>query len=755
MSTLTPQLLLSRLPAVHRVRDAEQGGPLAALLTVAAEQGAIVEDDIARLLDNLFIETCDEWVVPYLGDLLGVRGLHAVPPGALPVFSQRARVANTLSYRRRKGTASMLEQLARDTTGWHTRAVEFFQLLGWNQNLNHLRPSARSTPDLRHADALELVGTAFDSAMHTVDVRRIEPDRGRHNIPSVGLFLWRLQSYFVPDALARPLPNSDRYFTLDPAGREIPLSNRPRTETDAFHLAAERDVPGRLRRRPLHDELQARRAALVAGETPAADWFDALPVVRVFQRPATPPPAPATIADVPFVEIPPEQIAIIHARRLLDTTHPDYASEPADHALPANTVVGLDPVRGLLRWAGPNPVPELRVGYAYGFPGDLGGGPYDRRESVEAFLRLQDPAPRPVTFQVGISREKKKVSSETIHDSLADAVFDWHAHAAATPGAVGVIAIMDSHRYKAGLTVRVPAGTRLLIVAADWPVFEVAGVPTRTPGQLTPAELRPCIRGGLIVAGLPPAADELPGEIAFDGLLLDSTISVSAAATAGHLGRLRLAHSTLIPSAGGLAVPGANARLEIELVRAIAGRVVVAPDPALPTTAALRLEDSIVDDPAAPAALDAPASPVDVQNTTILGATRALTLHAGNSIFNAPVTTERSQEGCVRFCYVPPGSVTGRRYRCQPDLALAASDTDNDTAVAARLRPAFVAETCGDPAYTQLAPGCPPEIATGAEDGSEMGAWRYLQQPQRAANLRSSLDEYLRFGLEAGLIFAT
>ena len=750
MSTLTPQLLLSRLPAVHRVRDAEQGGPLAALLAVAAEQGAIVEDDIARLLDNLFIETCDEWVVPYLGDLLGVRGLHAVPPGALPVFSQRARVANTLSYRRRKGAASMLEQLARDTTGWHAHAVEFFQLLGWNQNFNHLRPSARSTPDLRRSDALELIGTAFDSAVRTVDVRRIEPDRGRHNIPSVGLFLWRLQSYFVADALARPVTGSDGYFTADPTGREIPLFNPPRTETDAFHLAAERDVPDRLRRRPLHDELQARRAALAAGETPVADWFDKTPVVfSVAQRPV------GSLPPVAFVPIPSEQIAIIHARRLLDTGDPAYATEPADHPLPANTLVGLDPVRGLLRWAGPNPVPELRVGYAYGFPGDLGGGPYDRRDSVEAFLRLRDPAPRPVTFQVGVSREKKKESLETIRTTLADAVADWHAHAAATPGAVGVIAIMDSHRYKASFTLRIPAGTRLLIVGADWPVFKIEGVPTRTPGQLVPTGLRPCIRGDFIIAGQPPAADELPGELGFDGLLLDGNISVSAAATAGNLGRLRLAHSTLVPSAGGLAVPGANARLEIELVRTIAGPVVITPDPALPATAALRLEDCIADAPAAPAALDTPASPLDVQNSTILGATRARTLYAGNSIFNAPVTTERSQEGCVRFCHVPPGSVTGRRYRCQPDLALAASETDNDDAVAARVRPAFVAETYGDPAYTQLAPGCPVEISAGAEDGSEMGAWRYLQQPQRAANLRASLDEYLRFGLEAGLVFAT
>ena len=749
-ATLTPDLLLSRLPALHRVRDAEQGGPLAALLDVAAEQGALVEADVARLLDNLFIETCDEWVVPYLGDLLGVRGLHPVPAGALPVFSQRARVANTLAHRRRKGTASMLEQLARDTTGWPARAVEFFELLGWNQNLNHLRFSARRTPDLRRGDALELIDSAFETAVRTVDVRRIEPARGRHNIPSVGLFLWRLQSYFVADALARPVPGAANYFTVDPTGREVPLFNRPRTESDVLHLAAERNVPGLLRRRPLHDELQARRAALAAGQPVSADWFHtALPVARVFQRPANSAPS------VAFTEIQPEQIAIFHARP--DPAGPTTPQNPVDWTPPANTVLSLDPVRGLLRWTGPNPVPELRVASAYGFPGDLGGGPYDRRDSVEAFLQLRAASPRSITFQVGVSREKTSVSGETIRATLADAVNDWHAHAAATPGAVGVIAIMDSHRYEAGFTITVPAGSRLLVVAADWPAFpDENAVPRRNLGQLVPNGLRPCIEKPITVSA-PASANFGPGELAFDGLLLDGKLTVAATAGAkpADLGLLRLAHSTLVPSAGGLSIPGGNARLVVDLVRAITGPVVIPPDAALPATATLRLTDTLVDAPAAPAAFDAPASPAEVNSSTILGATKALTLHASDSIFTALVAVERAQEGCVRFCYVPPGAKTGRRYRCQPDLAQAVSTTDNNDAVASRVRPAFVAETYGDPAYCQLADACPEEIALGAEDGSEMGAWRFLQNPRRVANLRASLDEYLPFGLEAGPVFAT
>ena len=36
-----------------------------------------------------------------------------------------------------------------------------------------------------------------------------------------------------------------------------------------------------------------------------------------------------------------------------------------------------------------------------------------------------------------------------------------------------------------------------------------------------------------------------------------------------------------------------------------------------------------------------------------------------------------------------------------------------------------------------------------------MGAFHDLYQPQREINLRVRLDEYLRFGLEAGIFYAS
>ena len=155
---------------VAELRDRRDRGPLRALLAVLAEQIAAVEEDLDQLYEDQFIESCADWVVPYIGDLIGYRTLHAM---AGDTTSGRAEVAHTIAFRRRKGTASMLEQLARDVTGWNARAVEFFQLLATTQYMNHLRPGNHYAPDLRRWAPLNRIGTAFDTVAYVVDVQRI------------------------------------------------------------------------------------------------------------------------------------------------------------------------------------------------------------------------------------------------------------------------------------------------------------------------------------------------------------------------------------------------------------------------------------------------------------------------------------------------------------------------------------------------------------------------------------------------------
>lgn len=225
--------LYELLPAIYRIKDAQEGQPLRALIALLEREAKIVEDDASKLYDNWFIETCDEWAVPYIGDLLGIRGMH---PAGTSSYTTRPYVANTLAYRRRKGTITAIEQLARDVTGWVARAVEFFALLALSQNLNHIRPNSLLTIDLRDLSGLENIGGPFEHASHSGEVRL--PAAGRYNIPNIGIFLWRLQSYPVKLGDARKI--SKGCYAFSPLGNSPCLFNLAQTEEEIFHLANER-----------------------------------------------------------------------------------------------------------------------------------------------------------------------------------------------------------------------------------------------------------------------------------------------------------------------------------------------------------------------------------------------------------------------------------------------------------------------------------------------------------------------------------
>src|ERR1039458_396261 len=111
-------------------------GPLESLLSVLQEQLGIVAENLDQLYDDQFIETCAPWVIPYIGDLIGYQSIHGITAS---VDNPRSEVADTISMRRRKGTVLVLEQLARDVTGWGAHAVEFFQVLGDTQYMKHVR----------------------------------------------------------------------------------------------------------------------------------------------------------------------------------------------------------------------------------------------------------------------------------------------------------------------------------------------------------------------------------------------------------------------------------------------------------------------------------------------------------------------------------------------------------------------------------------------------------------------------------------
>jgi hypothetical protein len=698
---MTSERLYNLLPAIYRQRDAELGEPLRALLGVIDKQYFALEDDIQGLYDNWFIETCSDWAAAYIGDLLGVRGIEAVAASGI---SPRPFVANTLAYRRRKGTVSVLQQLARDVTGGPAKAVEYFQLLETTQYVNHVRLFNVRTPDLRDTNQLELLGGPLENAAHTADVRHIASGRGKYNIPNVGIWLYRLQSFPLDRASARavtqpPDPDPSWRFTFNQLGLDAPLFNSAATEASIVDVVQEINLPGPLRRRPLFDELVARRQALAAGAVPSAAYFGTDPVLEIF--------ADGTL-------IAPEKVFICD----LSQWRRPAASSPIS--------VAVDPVLGRLAFAAANLPVKVQVSYSYGLNAAMGGGPYRRQSAIDAARATPD-------FRIGVSQLQAPVPNQIVA-TLAAAVELWNALPA---GKSGIITVLDSGSYADDLAgadaIKIPHGSRLSVVAAD--------------------EQRPHLSRGIAITGTAAGTDAADaGTITFDGLLIEGAMVVNA----GNLAGITISHCTLAPATSSLTVnqtatpDGHNSRLRITVDHSILGPVrVSAPAPGI------SLVDSIVD-AGGSAAIAATATDVALERTTVLGSVGAGTVEASNSIFTAPLVAQRRQTGCVRFSYLADGSKTPRAFHCQPQLALTnITDPAQIAAIKGRIQPGFTSERYGDPGYCQIARNTADEIRTGADDRSEMGAFCSLKAPQREANLINSLNEYLRFGLEAGIFYST
>lgn len=673
---------LSLTPAqqerLHALEELRLRGPLKSLLLVIAEQVAALEENLAQLYDDQFIETCAPWAVPYIGELVGYRAPPPEVAGGLG--SPRAEVANTIAFRRRKGTAAMLEQLARDVSDCDAAVVELFARLATTQYLNHLRPESRATLDLRRVGELEQLGTPFERAAHSAEVRRIGSRRGRYNIPNIGVFLYRVRSLGLVDSPAFAV--DDRRFMFSPLGANLPLFNRPVAEARITQLAGPANVPLPIGRRQLRarlDELYGEGLSL---------W------IRVGELLVAPDEVEA--CDLSDLDADPQTSAWAHM---------------------GQDLIAIDPLLGRLVFPTPPAGPVL-VSFSYGSGGPLGGGNYERATSLSERLApvVRVPAVQPTV-----------------------------AAAVGAVAAGGAAEIVGDGRYDAPATLRVDANRVLELRAADRsrPLLELTG-----ELELGGGEGGELILNGLLIAGGP------------------LVVPASLGGQPNRLQRLTLRHCTLVPghALGRDGAPiSAEASLRVEIPdltltieRCIVGGLRV--DEGSQAT----IDESIVDagGPAAVAyaALDGagPGGRLELRSSTLIGKlhTAALSL-AENSILHAelgagdgwaaPVRAERRQEGCVRFCYLPLASIVPRRFSCVP----------RDAAEAEGLRPQFVSLRYGEPGYGLLHPSCAAAIGRGAEDEGELGAFRIRGLPQREALLTGRLDEYLRFGLEAGIFYAS
>lgn len=762
------QPLFEMLPQHHRNRDPETGRQLEALTALLAEELRIVEQDIDQLYDNWFIETCEPWVVPYIAALVGARGLRDIGGGEAGL---RSFIANMLGYRQAKGTAAALEQMARDVTGWPVVAVEFFQRLIWSQNANHVRPEALGTASVRDAEAARGAHGPFETACHSASAGPAGGWAGRYNIPNIGLFVWRLDAYplgFLSNQaagyLGGPQPRASAlgpgFLHFDPLGAERPLHNRPKPDLSIAARVNERIVPAKLDRRLLHRDLNRLRDDEVGGGI----WFDDVPAVRV---------------RLDGVTLPAEKLFCCNLETRDDGGGGETWSRPAN----AGEVL-FDPELGRLALHASDEGKSIETVHAYAAPFDIGGGPYDRSESVAEWRDDFFPEGEAPPWRIGVSTRLEDKTDDVdqggpVVASLAIALARWNAVAAA--GMRGIITILDNATYAENLNtdhkrIRIPPGARLAIVAAAWPLAELpGGISRRDMRAMSAIHRRPHIRSDIGVVGRAGAPGDEPGTLVLDGLLVEGKLIVAAkppltdpTPEPGSVGTIDIRHCTIGASAagltGGIEVAGGNEALMVTLRRSIVGGVALKK-----AAGGLLIHDSIVgedrtagEDPDSMTLIvDALAADVEIARSTIFGCSRTRSIEAENSILLGKAEAAHRQSGCVRFCFATRSSRVPRRYRCAPDLALEAEEKRlgreltpaEKKAVAARVYPRFTASDYPSSAFAQLSLGCAEAIRSGAFGGAEMGAGFMLREPFRRANLDDALQEYLPFGLEAAPLF--
>ena len=395
--------LWNLLPAIYRTLDSDvfdSNGPLRELVNRIGAQAATLRRSIDRLWEDQSIESCDDWLIPYIADLLQTNLV-----ASLDARGQRLDVAKTIYYRRRKGTVAVLEEIATDITGWDVRVVEFFRRMGrtrHNFDPEIVDPAADSTDDRTLQVAEGLVGvwtntkiggwadlrnaygasqaqspfsiapslrppSAFDEYFHTADFRAGRGRSGWYNIHKLGVFLWRLISFGTDQTT--PV-QSGNCFTFDPTGRSIPL----------FAASS----------RPLGDTWISPQEWQLA--TPISRPLLAAALANTAQQPVYAALAPDGVTvnqnSFGFYTLPGSFYELLDVSQL--TVFPEAAANTSHKIM-------VFPETGQFAVLHPPLTAPITVRYHYGFSAPMGAGAYDRR----VIGQTANPKPLPLISVTG------------------------------------------------------------------------------------------------------------------------------------------------------------------------------------------------------------------------------------------------------------------------------------------------------------------------------------------------------------------
>jgi hypothetical protein len=709
--------LWALLPEVYRAQDTDQfgaNGPLRELINRIGTQAANVRRNIDRLWEDQSIETCDDWVIPYIADLVAtnlVQGLDA--------RGQRLDVANTISYRRRKGTVGVLEQIANDITGWDAKVVEFFRRLGRTRHgldpplARPLQPGdavaqlqqteglvgpVTRTPigglaDLRNPAGAAGTGTAFDEYFHTADTRAGHGGTGWYNIPNIGVFVWRLQTFPRGPVTPVAVQGCPQWFTFDPTGRDVPLFAMHRS-TDSFG-----------------DAWVSPQLCQIA-----------TPISQILVDGNIAASAPGSISPPPV-----SLYGSGGALAVWDGVVSASAPAGAGNVIPPADLT-LRPARGRFLLLGASAPAQPEASYTQGFSSQIGAGGYDRRVAGSDI-----PTPGPaVLLAAGPG-------------ALAAAGAIPSTGTLAIPGSLtrnGAAPVQVTNALTVQAVPPTATATAPLAVGPSCPVIRLPD--TDSPWVIDGAAGAVLVLDGLLVSGGDIVLTGSFDSITLNCCTLDPGSAAMSDAPASPPGLFALAADQR---------PLRPTRLWIEASVTVLTitRCILGP---LRTRAGgvvekLTLSDSIVQ--AIPAGDDGSAlnlgdGTASLSRCTVLGGAALHRADISECILHDLAVVDDVQYGCVRFSAWSSGSTLPRAYqsvRIPPGAGL------------------FTAIDIGRPGYAQLLaradaailpdplpPGSPPlSISAGAADGSEMGAFAREKSPIKLLGLLAKFQEYMPAGL--------
>lgn len=748
--------LFERVPAVYRTRDADpaRAGQFEAFIGLMDEVFAAIDADIDALYHDQFIETCADWMVPYIGDLLGVSPLKGDP------FTLRADTARSVALRRRRGTLGAMESLAFNLAGWAAHAVEMRERLVWTQHLNHQRPDRGGEPPqslprhladpvrhgtvtLRDAGVLSFLGGAFDGFARTADLKPTGGVHPRPTLPNMVLFLWRLRDFLVPVARpahvdtveqASPAPGEAAFaarFVIDPLGRPLQLFNTFRYDPGAE--PPEFSVPDRTPGPIPAARLQNGPPTGNAAEYLAVDIFEG-------GRPDDPGDGAVGLT----LHLP----ASAFAGTSWTTRGANLCAWEDGLRTPLRErEIVVDPKHGRVLLGIVDDTTEgsalrnrLRMSYTYAAPGPVGVHPVPRRFEDTIWPDLAEPEIVTATAHPGGVGLRAALSG------------------LATAGPPRIIEIVDS------MTHRLDLAAVDDIVDEDGPTLTLARpfwIRART-GQRPVIELRQSLRmraadssdqgltraldirvdGAFLTLRNAPVVDAIVtraavNSLAFHGVTLDPGGHLLLDGSAEGTRAAPQPAFALTPDLGfsdPVVLEAFEELPEVTLARSVSGPVAMGP------RYRLTLKDSLVDggEGLAISATEDPAMAygpmVGIDGSTVLGQCRVRAADGRGGLFRDRLEVRDHQTGCLSYCYF-----SGDSDRLPPHFACVFGPGE---------RVAFTTVIHGQPGYGQLH-----RVRTSRavlEDGpeaDEIGAHGFSSNTHKLKNLSIRLREFTPVGV--------